>query len=128
MQEVLAPHVADLNVSLMMKLVVFFRSLLASPSSEVQVIARLAARDMRSNLGKNLALIREASRLDPWEAGIAQLRAVLGQSERREVPEGDLWRVGVLQKLLGERLLANFAADLEEEKRLEGFISSLVQN
>ena len=125
-QEVLAPHVADLNVSLMMKLVVFFRSLLASPSGEVQVVARLAARDMRSNLGKNLALIRETSGLDPWVASIAQLRAVLGQIERREVPEGDLWRVGVLQKLLGERLLANFAADLEEDKRLEGLISSLV--
>ena len=53
-------HVADLNVSLMMKLVAFFRSLLASPSGEVQVVARLAARDMRSNMGKNLALIREA--------------------------------------------------------------------
>ena len=128
-QEVLAPHVPDLNVGLMLKFIGFFRSLLASPSSEVVVVALLAARDVRSNLGKNLALVREASGgLDPWVAGIGQLRAALQRSERREVPEADFWRAGLLQKLLTERLLANYAADEENEKRLESLISSLVQN
>ena len=68
-QEVLAPHVPDLNMGLMLKFFGFFRSLLASPSSEVVVVALLAARDVRSSLGKNLALVREASGgLDPWVA------------------------------------------------------------
>ena len=68
--------------------------------------------DVRSNLGKNLALVREASGgLDPWVASAGQLQAALQRSERREVPEADFWRVGLLQKLLAERLQANYAAD-----------------
>ena len=46
----------------------------------------------------------------------------------REVPEGDYWRAGLLKRLLAEQLLAGYAADVEQEKRLEGLISSLVQN
>ena len=46
---------------MLLKFVGFFRSLIASPSSEVVVVALLAARDLRSNLGKNLALVRETS-------------------------------------------------------------------
>ena len=94
--------------------------------SEVVVAAPL---DVRSSLGKNLALVMEASGgLDPWVASTGQLRAGLPRSERREVPEANFWRVGLLQKLLAERLLANYAADAENEKRLESLISSLVQN
>ena len=127
-QEVLAPHVVNLNVSLLLKFVGFFRSLLASPSSEVVVVALLAARDLRSNLGKNLALVRETSGLDPWVAGPAQLRAALERAEVREVPKADFWRAGLLRRLLSEQLLAKYAANVEQEKRLEGLISSLVQN
>ena len=127
-QEVLAPHVADLNVCLLLKFVGFFRSLLTSPSSEVVVVALLAARDIRSNLGKNLALVRKATGLDPWVASTGQLRSALGRAERREVPKADFWRAGLLQKLLGERLQANYVADVEKENRLESLVSSLVQN
>ena len=128
-QEVLAPHVVNLNASLLLKFVGFFRSLMASPSNEVVVVALLAARDIRSNLGKNLALVRQVSGgLDPWVASTGQLRAALGRAERREVPEADFWRVGLLQKLLSEQLLANYAANDENKKRLEGLVSSLVQN
>ena len=115
-------------MSLLLKFVGFFRNLIASPSSEVVVVALLAARDLRSNLGKNLALVRETSGLDPWVVGSAQLRAALERAERREVPEGDYWRAGLLKRLLDEQLLASYAADVEQEKRLEGLISSLVQN
>ena len=48
--------------------------------------------------------------------------------QQREVPEPDFWRIGFLQKLLSERLLANYAADTENRSRLEGLVSSLVQN
>ena len=61
-------------------------------------------------------------------ASTGQLRAALGRAERREVPEADFWRVGMLQKLLAERLLANYAANVEHEKRLDGLVSSLVKN
>ena len=57
-EEVLAPQVASLKASLLSKFVGFFRSLITSPSSEVMVVAMLAARDVRSNLGRNLSLVR----------------------------------------------------------------------
>jgi hypothetical protein len=57
-QEVLAPHVASLRASLMHRFIGFFRGLVDSPSYEVVVVARLAARDVRSNLGANLALVK----------------------------------------------------------------------
>ena len=58
-QEVLAPHVSSLQASLLSRFHGFFRSLLESPSHEVSVVARLSARDARSNLGSNLGLLAE---------------------------------------------------------------------
>ena len=57
-QQVLAPHVTSLRVQTLCKFRGFFRSLLASPSNEVAVVARLATRDLRSSVGANLALGR----------------------------------------------------------------------
>ena len=61
-------------------------------------------------------------------AGSAQLQAALERAERREVPEADYWRGGLLRRLLAEQLLASHTADVEQKKRLEGLISFLVQN
>ena len=89
------------------------------------VVAMLAARDVRSNLGKNLSLVRETTGLDPWTARPGQLRAALNL---REVPEMDQYRVPLLKKLLGQRLHAHYMADVKEEERLKALIDSLVLN
>ena len=65
MQQVLAPYVTSLRVQIICKFRGFFRSLLVSPSNEVKVVARLAARDVRSSVGANLALISRETGLDP---------------------------------------------------------------
>jgi hypothetical protein len=127
-QSVLAPHVASLRVDLLHRGVNFFRGLLASPSTEVTVAALLAARDLRSSLGTNLALVRKETGLNPWVVGRAELRAALKAADRAEVPEQDSWRGPALQKLLAARLEAHYTADREEEKRLQGLINSLVVN
>ena len=126
--EVLAPQVPSMKTSLLSKFVGFFRSLITSPSSEVMVVAMLAARDVRSNIGKNLTLVRETTGLDPWVARPGQLRAALNLSDRREVPELDFYRVPLLQKLLGQRLQVHYMTDVEEEERLTALINSLVVN
>ena len=126
--EVLAPGVQSMKASLLSKFVGFFRSLITSPSSEVMVVAMLAARDVRSSLGKNLSLVRETTGLDPWVARSGQLRAALNLSDRREVPEMELYRVPLLQKLLGQRLQAHYMTNVEEEERLTALINSLVVN
>ena len=117
-----------MRASLLSRSVGFFRGLLASPSYEVAVVALLAARDMRSSLGSNLALVRQESGLDPWRESLARLRAALEVADQVPVPQQDSWRAPVLEKLLCARLQAYYAGDKTEEKRLEGMIFSLVTN
>ena len=125
-EEVLAAGVASLEASLLERFHGFFRSLLASPSHEVAVVALLAGRDIRSTLGSNLTLLRDKTGLDPWAVGKGQLKAALGQSTRKEVPERDYWRPQLLQKLLSARLEAHYSADLVEEERIATLIASLI--
>jgi hypothetical protein len=127
-QTVLAPHVASLRASLLHRFVMFFRGLVAGPSPEVAAVALLAARDLRSTLGSNLALVRELTGLDPWTAAPSRIRAALEAADRAEVPPQDSWRVGALQKLLTARLQAHYVADKTEEQRLQELIDSLVVN
>ena len=127
-EEVLAAGVASLEVSLLERFHGFFRSLLASPSHEVVVVALLATRDIRSTLGSNLAHLRAKTGLDPWEVTKGQLKAGLGRATRNEVPECDYWRPELLQKLLTARLQAHYSADLVEEERITTLINSLITN
>ena len=125
-EKVLAPEVVSLEASLLARFHGFFRSLLASPSHEVVVVALLATRDIRSTLGSNLAHLRAKTGLDPWEVTKGQLKAALGRATRNEVPECDYWRPELLQKLLSARLKAHYSADLVEEERITTLINSLV--
>ena len=85
----LARHVPSLRVCLLHRSVGFFHGLLASPSREVVVVALLAVRDIRSNLGANLALVQEETKLYPW---VAELMAALEAAHLAPVPEQDSWR------------------------------------
>ena len=100
LQQVLTPGIPSLRVNLLVRFHTFFRSLLVSPSPEVQVAALMAARDIRSSVGSNLALLREESGLDPWTCSTGQLRAALQQAEEVPVPEEDAWRVLYTWRLL----------------------------
>ena len=64
-----ATNVTSPKVTLLSRCHKFFHRLLDSDSSEVQIVARLAARDLRSNLGRNLQYMREETGLDPWVYG-----------------------------------------------------------
>ena len=91
-------------MNLLLRFRTFFRSLLVSPSHEVQVAVRLAARDIRSPVGSNLALLRkESGGLDPWTCSPGQLKAALVKSEAVPVPDADTWRLPYLRRLLTER-------------------------
>ena len=127
-QTVLAPHVDSLRANLLAREVGFFRGLLTSPSHEVRVLALLAARDVRSNLGSNLALVRTLTGQDPWTAPMGGLVSALEEADRREVPEQDRWRLPYLEKLLTLRLQAFYSGEKEEVKRLQSLINSLVIN
>ena len=54
------------KVKLTVSFLLIFLGLLNSDSTEVQVVAGPAARNLRSNVGINLSLIRDITGLDPW--------------------------------------------------------------
>ena len=103
----------------------FFKSLLDSPGKELRVVSRLVSRDIRSTTGKNLALIKELTGLNPWEARTLQLKRNLMLSEFAEVPEYDKWRIPFLKNLFS---LKRQTEDESEAERIRELIHSLVIN
>ena len=128
LQQVLTPGIPSLRVNLLMRFHTFFRSLLVSPSPEVQVAALLAARDLRSSLGSNLALLREESGLDPWTCSPGHLRAALQLADEVPVPEEDAWCVPYTWRLLEQRLQHYYSGNTEEEEQVQSLLDSLVKN
>ena len=92
------------------------------------MVANLAARDIRSNLGSNLALLREETGLDPWTVGPEQLKKALIDAEVVEVPRGEEWRIQYLEKLLEQYQLQHYLGNIDEEEKLKCLIDSLVIN
>ena len=125
---VLVPHCPPLMSSLLSRFHTFFLSLLDSGSLEVRVISRLAARDLRSNLGSNLCLLKEKSGLDPWTTSKMTMKKCLRQSCVTVTPESEKWRLPFLEKLLNARLSSYYSCDDEVKKQLSEFIDSLVKN
>ena len=128
LQTVLAPDITSLKVNLLTQFHGFFRGLLDCPSHEVRVVTLLAARDIRSNLGSNMALLQNQTGLNPWVIGRSNLKQELKKAERVMIPDSDIWRVDYLQRLLNERLVAHYKCNQEEEKKLINLINSLVIN
>ena len=95
---------------------------------EVAVLARIAARDIRSSLGKNIQKVRELTQLDPWTVRKTELHAALEQGLHIEIPKVDSWRPRCLANMLAARSQAFFRADEDEVVRLTSLIESLVTN
>ena len=73
----------SLNASLLLKFLGFFRSRIARLGKKVVVAALLAAKDIRSYLGKNLALVREVSGgLDPGRQALYSCSLLRRKGER----------------------------------------------
>ena len=85
----------------------------------------MAARDIRSSLGKNIKIIRDLTGLDPWIASKQQMRSALELGLQTRIPEADFWRTRYLAKLLAEKSEAYYRADEEEVGRLTSLIESL---
>ena len=106
----------------------FFQGLRNSASREVQVLSRLVARDRQSVTGKNISLIRELTKLNPWNTSSAKVKFALQVHEAVDVPDLDQWRLPYLVTLLKQRGEAYYQSNEEQEKRLTELIESLVIN
>ena len=84
--------------------------------------------DRMSVTGKNLALIKELTGLNPWAASLVRIKEALTVQEQVEVPPTDIWRLPYLVSFWGQWNQAYFMAAEEEQSRLSDLIHSLVVN
>ena len=97
----------------------FFWRLSYSPSCEVQVMARISACDRRTVTASNLAHLSALTGLDPESTGSLEFQESLPVLE---VPDKEVWRVGLLDALLKKSDSEREGLDI---KRLVSLISSL---
>ena len=116
-QETLIPEVTPLRVRLLMNFRGFFKSLLNSPSPEVQVVAMLAGLDITSTAGSNMELLRSETGMNPWTAPYYKLKEALVNKATVKIPPRDFWRPTYLAKLLEQRLALYH---IGEDKAVEG--------
>ena len=128
MCQVLDAGITSAKVDILARYGGFFQGLRKSPSYEVNVMAGLAGRDVRTTTGGNLRMLRELSGLDPWVFGSSRLKEELNKRETKEVPLLDQWRVPYLSSLLERRQVLHFQGDIEGEKELSDLVDSLCVN
>ena len=124
----LVPGLVPPEVSLMTKFHKFYHSLIASPSTEVQVLSILSSRDIRSNLGSNLAHLKNETSIEPRDFGTKRIKEELMTNYVRNVPEDYIWRVKYLDKLISARNSAYYLGETQEYDEINTLIHSLVIN
>ena len=99
----------------------FYRKLLTSPGKEVRVLARMVASDPRSTTCRNLRYLREVSGRDniEWFASWKVRDCLPG----KKVPEKKMWRVGLINSLLG--LWSEKYLMVQDSKRICAMIDSM---
>ena len=127
-QQVLACGSTSARTEIMARYCKFFQGLRSSPCREVAILANLLGRDIRSNTGNNIRLIKEYSGGNPWADSTASLRARLLEAEVVDIPDSDLWRVKYLGVLLGQRQEWHYMGQVEEEKAVQKLVDSLSIN
>ena len=103
----------------------FFKNLRCSASAEVQLLALMVGRDLRTTTGRNLRFISEEANIDPWEANTWKFRKLLNEN-KSEVPITDRWRLPYLSKLLEERQKLHYQG--EDKTRIQELINSVCTN
>ena len=119
----LAANFVSTRRQILGRYVKFLKGLLSSRSKEVVLVANIVARDKASVTGRNLEMLREETGLNPWSATPAQIRESL---PKKEVPQQDRYRLGLLEKYLSTRKLLE--SDMGDTKDISGLIDSLCVN
>ena len=128
LQQVLSCGYCSARVDILCRYVKFFHSLKNSACQEIRFLSRLLARDIQSTTGRNIALIRELSGLNPWSNSVTTIRQALVSEERVEVQQQDEWRIPYLCSLLTQRRQAHSQGMEDREMYLTELIESLVIN
>ena len=98
----------------------FLQRLGKSVSTEVRLMSRIAAADIRSGTGMNVFNMKKEFKLNPW---LATSDLFKKSYKQYEVPEVDSWRLPLLTSLLTERQEMDVCGDSTEI--ISGLIDSL---
>ena len=106
----------------------FYKSLLSSPCREVNILARMVAKDVRTTTSRNLRLVEAESGGLTWAATPWKIREGCA-AEEPDVPRVDSWRIPYLGKLLEERDdLVYKGVETEQVENVQELIDSLCIN
>ena len=108
----------------------FYKGLLASPSTEVNIMARLVVKDVRTTTAKNLRLLEKETGGFGLGSSIHAVKKEL-QKKATVAPDRDIWRIPYLSKILEQRdrLVYNGEGeDSEELARVKELIEALCSN
>ena len=119
----LAANFLSSRQQIISRYVKFVRGLLSSPSEEVALVAKIIAHSMGSTTGRNMAMIRRETGLNPWDATPVQVRDNLPSAA---VPQQDKWRLNLLQKYIAQR--RKMEIDLDDTQHINSLINSLCIN
>ena len=103
----------------------FFRGLLSSTSREVNILARIASKDIRSTTARNLRLLEEETGGMTWSNSKHKIPEWLLQGVPG-APEADEWRITYLGKLLEQRDIMKYQG-LEESEPAQ-LVQSLINS
>ena len=98
----------------------FYQKLTRGPSAEVAVMAEVSSRDARTVTAANIRHLNCLTKLDcATESSLLVKRAL----PVTEVPEGESWRIGLLDILLRQR--SELEKDGKDSKRVNAMLASL---
>ena len=105
----------------------YVSGLRTSPSMEVAVMFGVVHGDLRTVTGRNVAMIRQETGVDPVSSSPWDVKKKLIENVTR-VPEVDQWRMDYLARLLTERGEASYRVEDTVVLRLSALIDSLCVN
>ena len=107
----------------------FYKSLLTSPCREVNILARVVAKDIRTTTARNMRMLEQETGGLTWAAPGVKIRERLACREP-SAPGVDAWRIPYLGRLLEQRdQLAYQGEELSEElDEVQALIDSLCTN
>ena len=107
----------------------FAQSLISSPSREINILARVVTRDIRSTTARNLRLLEKETDGLTWLSSSLKIKEAVSKKVVT-VPESDAWRVPYLGKLLEQRDMLVYQGEKESQEvvRLQEMIDSLCTN
>ena len=104
MEQLLAKEFSSVRKNIFLQFASFLKRRGRSVNSEVRILSRIVAYDVRSQTAKNCLNMEREFNLDPWMVPAFKFK---NEYKMYEVPEHDHWRPSLLSSLLREKYELN---------------------